>query len=132
MITVELGSNQFIDCQMILAQGTTPVLALKLNPLRVTLRVPVDGGGLVALVEDGDVVKGDLVEKVADERSFSVFAKDQLVLAALLRAPNVVHLKVDLRPLGLLIYDDDEGLHIGTNVFSRNVISKTNAAISLG
>jgi hypothetical protein len=132
VITVELGSNKFIDCGAILALGATPVLALKLNPLRVTLRVPADDGGQVALIDDGKVVTGQGVTTVVDERSFSVFVADQLVLAALVRIEQVVHLKVDLRPLGLVIYDDIEGLHIGTNVFSGNVISEANVAIALG
>jgi hypothetical protein len=132
VITVELGSNQFIDCPAILALGTKTVLALKLDPLRVTLRVPTEGGGDAAHIEDGNVVKGEGVKTQRDEASFWVFVADQLVLAALLRKPQVVHLKLDLRPLGLRIYDDIDGLHIGTNVFSRNVISNANVAIELG
>ncbi|MBI4269165.1 MAG: hypothetical protein HY615_02445 [Candidatus Rokubacteria bacterium] len=44
---------------------------------------------------------------------------------------GTVHLKLDLRPLGITIYDDADGLHIGQNVFSGNVVDRSAVAISL-
>jgi hypothetical protein len=130
--TVELGTNRFIDCRAILAYQATDVVAVELAPLRVTLCVPAEGGGPALPIEHGQVVQGNTVTTLRDERSFSVFVGDSLVLAALLRSADTVHLKLDLRPLGLVIFDDADGLHIGTNVFAQNRIAGADVAIALG
>jgi hypothetical protein len=54
-----------------------------------------------------------------------------LVAVALHRSADTVHLKIDLRPFGYEIYDDVEGLHIGTNLFAHNEIRGAAVAISL-
>jgi hypothetical protein len=55
-----------------------------------------------------------------------------LVLTALKRSEETAHIKLDLRPLGLSIYDDFDGLHIGTNTFSKNDFLAADVAIALG
>ena len=72
------------------------------------------------------------VRVVATPQSFAIFWRDYALAVATLLDAETVHLKLDLRPLGINIYDDIDGLHIGTNVFSRNEVSHTAAAINLG
>lgn len=134
MTTVELGSNRFVDCRSIFAHDGAAVLAVALDPLRVTLGVPGESGGVKPIIEDGRVVGADdmKITTLEGSSSFAVFAAEQLVLVALVRADNVIHLKLDLRPLNLLIYDDIDGLHIGDNVFNKNAFANAEVAIALG
>jgi len=129
---VELGANRFIDCRSLLGHRGVDVLAVQLAPLRISLRVPDDAQVTSIAVEDGAVVRGDGVTTSHDERSFAIYAHDVLVAVALLRDRDTVSLKLDLRSLGLHIYDDFEGLHIGTNVFAGNEIRNAAVAIALG
>lgn len=132
MTIVELGTNRFVDCRTILSHQGTDILAVQLTPLRVTLRAPAEAGGYSVAIDAGKVENGDGVTTLADERSFSVFVGERLVLVALLRTCDTVHVKLDLRPLGLVIFDDIDGLHIGPNTFSKNEISGADVAIALG
>jgi hypothetical protein len=100
-----LGGNRFVECDSILAHKGTPILKVRLDPLRVELATP---------------------------QSFAVFWQEHALAVATLWDACTVHLKVDLRPLGIKIHDGPDGLHIGQNVFSGNVVSRSAAAISLG
>lgn len=133
MSTVLLGSNRFVDCTSILAYRDRSVLRVVLDPLRVDLTTPEDlPSGRSVSVGPEHPGPGTDVRVVATSQSFAVFWQDHaLVLATLLDA-DTVHLKLDLRPLGINIYDDHGGLHIGTNVFARNTVASAAVAINLG
>lgn len=69
---------------------------------------------------------------IAEDQSVSIFwAQTPLAIATLLD-PCTIHLKLDLRRLGLNIFEDADGLHIGSNVFSHNDLVNCDTAISVG
>jgi hypothetical protein len=74
----------------------------------------------------------DHVQIVETEDSFAIFWDQQALAVATRLDPQTAHLKLDLRPLGISIYDDSDGLHIGKNVFSGNEVVRSAAAINLG
>ena len=69
---------------------------------------------------------------ISGETNVSIFWKDLLLLSATLLDENTAHIKLDLRPVGLRIYDDHEGLHVGSNLLANGSISNCMTAISLG
>jgi hypothetical protein len=85
----------------------------------------------VVKVENAQSTSQD-VQVVGTAQSFTIFRQDfPLVLASLVR-PETVLLRLDLRPLGINIFDDFAGLHIGANVFVRNEVRNAAIAINLG
>jgi hypothetical protein len=68
----------------------------------------------------------------AGESNVSIFWKDLLLLSARLLDKETAHLKLDLPPLGIVIYDDPDGLHIGKNLLARSAFIDCMIAISLG
>jgi len=136
-MTVMLGSNRFTDCQNLLGISDRTVLKIEVAPLRVTLRTPsgLPSGIHFAVehnVEDervGTVHTG--LRVVADAKSAAIFWNDAWLIAAAEVDENTVNLHVDLRPIGINIYDDPQGLHVGTNVLARNSFSNCATAIAL-
>lgn len=125
-MTVILGGNRFIDCQNILSYKGQPVLRVRTSPLHVEINPPPDIPGVPNPV---------VLRNVQSERSFGVFTTgDRAVALATLLDPEkqIVHLTLDLRPLGMNIYDDPQGLHVGSNLFSMNVVDRAATAINLG
>ena len=135
MSVVLLGGNRFVECQNILAYQGHSMLQVAVDPVRVDLATPdnLPSRRAVRVDRDARSPEGN-VRVVATPQSFAIFWQDYaLALATLLDAETeTVHLKLDLRPLGINIYDDPDGLHIGTNVFSRNEVSHAAVAINLG
>jgi hypothetical protein len=133
MSTVLLGGNRFIDCQSLLAYKSQPLLQVLFNPIRVVLATPGDLPSIRTMrVEPSGAVEGDDVTIVETPSSFAVFRGESALILATLLSADTAHLKLDLRPLGINIYDDVEGLHIGSNLFSGNVVSRAATAINLG
>ena len=129
MSVVLLGGNRFAECDSILAYKGMPILKVGFDPLRLELATP-EGRPLHVRVDQ----KGGSpqVQIVATPQSFAVFWQEHALAVATLLDAGTAHLKLDLRPLGINIYDDLDGLHIGHNVFSGNVVSHSAAGISLG
>ena len=99
------------------------MLNVEVSPVRIELEIPRDATAKAELPE---------LKEVSHEGYSGVFTKeDQAVAIATLLAPDTVHLKLDLRPLGINIYDDPSGLHVGRNLFSGNVVEGAAAAINL-
>lgn len=69
---------------------------------------------------------------IPGKTNVSVFWKDFLILSATLPDQETVYLKLDLRPVGMVIYDDHLGLHIGGNLPAGSSFSNCMTAISLG
>jgi hypothetical protein len=133
MSVVLLGRNRFEECNSILAHKGIPILTVRVDPLRLEIATPKDlPSGRSVRVDETDATPVEHVKVVATATTFAVFwDEDALALATLLE-PGTVHLKLDLRPLGINIYDDPLGLHIGQNIFSGNHISHSAVAINLG
>lgn len=134
MMVVVLGTNRFVDCRALLGFQGTDLLVVQPDPLQVTLRVPESASlaGSPVVIEGGIVTTGQGLAISADPGCFAIYADDVLAVVAVRRDAETIHLKVDLRPLGLQIYDDVDGLHIGSNSFARNEIRNAGVAITLG
>jgi len=133
MSVVLLGGNRFVDCLSILAYRGSPMLQVDTEPLRVQLVTPENLPSHRAIRVDQQVQTPEKdVRVVATSESFSVFWRDHALALATRWDPETAHLKLDLRPLGINIYDDFAGLHIGTNIFSGNEVSHAAVAINLG
>jgi hypothetical protein len=114
-----------------------PLLQVALSPLRVSLRLPKDIPSRRFFEIVDNAVKGEDVRAnpelriVPSETNVSIFWGDRLLLSATLLDPETAHLKIDLRPVGILIYDDHDGLHIGRNVLARVSFANCITAFSL-
>ena len=69
---------------------------------------------------------------VSGATNVGIFWKDMLPVSVTLLDQETAHLKIDLRAIGMLIFDDHEGLHIGSNVLVRASFSNCMTAIDLG
>ena len=130
---VVLGGNEFVDCESILAAKGESLLSVRAAPLAVTIRTPKGWQSLQALTVEANEVTPlqDGVRVVHDGASVSVLFHDFPMLFAVSGGPDRVLLRVDLRSIGINLFDDAEGLHIGGNVFRGNRISSAATAISL-
>ena len=120
-----LGGNEFIDCHSLVSIRGTPLLRVSLSPLRIELTIPPDLPKPPTQLE---------LRHVTTERSDAVFTSvnHAVAIATVLDSKtNTVHLRLDLRPIGINIYDDVSGLHVGTNLFSGNVVKGAGTAINL-
>ena len=133
MSTVLLGRNRFVECGSLLAYKGMPLLKVAFDPLRVQLATP-EGlpSGRAVHVDTKGKSPGERVRIVSSPQSFAVFWEEDALAVATLLDAETAHVKLDLRPLGINIYDDADGLHIGQNIFSGNVVSHSAVAISLG
>lgn len=113
-MTVILGKNRFVDCHAILGFDGRPllkVIAVPGEPLAVNL---------YPLPADARKVPNAPFKTIASGESFGIFTGDDAIVTATRIAPDLVHLHVDLRAVGMNIYDDVAGLHIGGSTFAEN------------
>jgi hypothetical protein len=68
---------------------------------------------------------------VQTDRSLTVLLRNFPILIAVVDQADEVVLRLDLRPVGINVFDDAEGLHVGRNLLSRNRVSNGATAISL-
>jgi hypothetical protein len=130
---VLLGRNRFLDCVSILAYKARPLLQVALDPLRIDLATPDDVSSVRRVrVTQHERGPHEHVRVVASAESFVILWDDYAVAVAIVLDHETILLKVDLRPLGINIYDDFVGLHIGGNVFSGNEVRNAAVAINLG
>jgi hypothetical protein len=132
MSNVLLGRNRFVECGSILSYQGSPVLAVSENPLRVGLDTRPMPSPSKVRIDDSASEPNDHIRVVRTEGSFAIFWNEDALAVATRLDPETVHLKLDLRPLGISIYDDPDGLHIGKNVFTENRVVRSTSAIRLG
>ena len=116
-----------------------PTLKVESNPLRLTVVTPPDlpSGRVVRVVANkestSDAVLGPRpVKVVATGGSVSIFWEKFLIAVATELSPDTVHVHVDFRPIGLNVFDDATGLHVGGMHFVNSGISKAAVAFALG
>lgn len=128
---VLVGGNVFDGCETLISLRGTPMLRVDLDPLEVLLVVPEDvpAGGIRVVPGEPLPVR---VRIVATDRSHGVFRDDQALVLATLLDDGAVHLRVDLRPVGVNLYDDAAGLHIAGMTFRGSNTRSCAVAISLG
>ncbi len=135
MTTVVFGSNHFVDCGTLVAFGNEPALRVGSEPLRVTLATPrnLPSGRTVHVVDnERRPTSSTEVKVVRSDKSVAIFWEESpLVIATELDA-NTVSLRADLRPIGINLYDDATGLHIGQMHFMGSTFAGAVVAFQLG
>jgi hypothetical protein len=136
MSTVLLGSNRIEDCRNLISYRGRPLLRVEADPLRITLRTPDDAPDVCAVsVEDNRLPSpagdGRQPRIIAAEESVSVFWEESPLVIATRLDPRTIHVKLDLRPIGMAIFDDADGLHLGSNVLAHNAIINCESAVGL-
>lgn len=71
------------------------------------------------------------VRVVPTDRSVTVLFRSFPILIAVADQADEVVLRLDLRPIGINVFDDAAGFHVGGNLLSRNRVSNSATAISL-
>lgn len=117
---VILGSNEFVDCPVLIGLRGRPVLRVELRPLRVILEPPPD------------LPPVTLRHRTTDLSDAIVTEANRAVAVATLIDSETVHLELDLRPIGMNIVSGLGGIRIGGNSFVGNVIDRAPVGIDLG
>ena len=137
MITVALGTNHFVGMPTILGFRQEAVLRVDLDPLRVTLKTP-PAMPLRRVVRVADNQRGEgsdeKVRVVTSETSVAVFWDETPLAIATLLNETTVSLRLDLRTIGLNVYEDALGFHVGNILLSTSTFQGNGlgTAISLG
>lgn len=135
MTDVVLGSNHFIDCVNIVAIRQHVLVRLEANPLRLSLTTPPDlpSARRVNIINN-EIREGSdpKVQVVKSDTSVAVFWEDVPLSIATVFGGVKVSLRLDLRPIGINLYDDASGLYAGGNRFAGNRIVNCGTAIALG
>lgn len=135
-IKVLLGGNEFVDCASIVEVRGEQLLRVAVGPLRITLATPTgwDETQAIAVVENDLKLGTKNARVLGAEHSVAVLSRDIPIVVAIAdpEKPGEVHLRIDLRPLGIQLFDDASGLHVGSNLFTGTRVSNAATAISLG
>jgi hypothetical protein len=135
MSLVLMGSNRFENCQTLIAWGDHPVLKADAGLSSLQLDTTSMGEKIRAVrVEGKSVVVGkELCRLIASEVGTTVlFGGSLAILIATRIDEHTLHFKLDLRPLGLNIFDDTAGLHVGGTVIAGNSLNGFKVGIRLG
>ena len=133
-----VGTNRFTECRTLISFKGHPLLQVSCAPLRVTLRLPagLPSGVFFEIVDNGTISQNPApnpdLRVVSAESNVGIFWKELLLLSATSLDEKTVHVKIDLRPIGILLFDDPLGLHIGGNVLARTSFANCMTAITLG
>ena len=134
MTEVVVGSNRFVDCDAIIAIRQHVLLRVAAAPLTVSLTTPPDlPCGRTVLVVDNvsQPASAPSVRVVRSDTSAAVFWDESPLVIATMLTESIVSLRVDLRPIGINLFDDANGLHIGANLFAGNWVSGASTAVVL-
>jgi hypothetical protein len=133
---VIIGGNEFVDCANVLVLRGEPLLRIASDPPRVTLITPAGWPDhqTVALRDNVLLAGQPHARVVRSESAVVLLFKEVSVVTAVAdeAQPQVIRTAIDLRPIGINVFSDASGLHVGTNVFSGNRVSSAATAISLG
>jgi hypothetical protein len=128
------GGNEFIDCVSLL--GYSVVLqVVSASPVRITFRLPTSPMTPVAVeIRDNAVTAGAEHVRVFSDSpdSVAVTWKNVPLLMGQQISADTVLLHADLRPLGIEIFDDAAGLHVGSGILSGNNFTGCSIGIALG
>ena len=72
------------------------------------------------------------VKVVKSDTSVAIFWEEAPLVIATLLDTGTVSLRADLRPIGINLYDDADGLHIGNAHFRSSTFSRAAVAFQLG
>ncbi|MBI5485971.1 MAG: hypothetical protein HY905_01420 [Deltaproteobacteria bacterium] len=135
MTTVVLGTNRFVDCATLIAVQQHELLSIAVSPLRVSLTTPpgLPSGRVVNVVENRRQPESDpAVRVVASDTSVAIFWEESPLAIATVLDPSTVSLRLDLRSIGIDLFDDGRAVHLAGNLFSGNLFSGSRTVIALG
>jgi len=133
---VSWGGNEMTDCVALLASpdnGT--MLQVSLSPVRVTFRLPATPVTAFAVeIRDNRAAGPNSSDLRISESpdAVAVIWKNVPILMAQQIGDDTVLLRTDLRPLGIEIFDDGAGLHVGSSVLGGNNFTGCSIGIALG
>lgn len=139
MNEVIVGGNGFRDCPIIIAFGGQPLLGVVPTSGEVELRVPArppsaDGGMLVirgTRITGSDPVLLRQFLVLSHDDEVRVFLQHALLLVVSKLSATSTHVHLDLRPLGVRVFSDSEGLHVGPHDFFNLAFQAESPAISV-
>jgi hypothetical protein len=121
MTEVVLGSNRFVDCERVVVIDDTPLFSVRSDTnlgLLASLDVASPPARQPVKVQENNVLSGSIrVEARKDETL--LLLHDSCLLSAR-RTKGGFDVSLDLRPVGLGIYSDENSLHLGASTFSGN------------
>jgi hypothetical protein len=144
-VIVVWGGNRMIDCVALLSWRNQTVLRLSTSPVVVDFVVPSDGSsdnGLRPL----EIVANELVSPKPRPREVVIKSSPGAVAVLWSELPLImaqdigidapsgqpmVLLHTDLRPVGMNVFDDAAGIHVGGNVLARTAFDRCSTAIAL-
>jgi hypothetical protein len=138
MGSVIIGTNKITNCQVVIGLKEQSLLQVTFSPLRVSLRLPPGLPSKISFEIADNAIKGEgltlqpELRVVSGAKNVSIFWNNLLLLSATLLDEETAHLKIDLRPIGIAVFDDPEGLHIGKSLMARSSFANCMTAISLG
>ena len=133
MNSVLMGLNRFDNCRTLIAWGEHPVLKAEAGLSSLQFDTTGLGEKIRAVrVEGQNVTVGkEVLSLVASDATTVLFGGNQAILIATRIDEHTLHIKLDLRPLGLNIFDDIAGLHVGRNVIASNSFNGCQVGIRL-
>lgn len=142
-VIVVWGGNRFIDCVDLLAWKDRSVLRVSAAPIRIDLRITSavsEVPGTELEISENRAVSS-APHEVSVNRSPNAVALLWTALPILMAQDigvdsisqhQMVLLRVDLRPLGMNVFDDAAGIHVGGDLIARTAFSRCSRAITLG
>jgi hypothetical protein len=135
--SVIIGNNRITNCQTLISVRERPLLQVSHSPLRVSFTLPRELPSRIFFEIVDNELNGESsslnskLNIVRGETNISIFWDGVLLVSATSVDPGTVHIKIDLRQLGIRIYDDHEGLHVGNNLLAHNSFMNCTTAIAL-
>jgi hypothetical protein len=142
-VIVVWGGNRLIDCVSLLSWKDRTILSVSTSPVLVHLTVPPDGtNGLKPLkIEANELISSTPPPREVDIRispTGVAILWTQLPIVTVLdigldrpSGHRMVLLRTDLRPLGINVFDDAAGIHVGEGLVARTAFSRCSTAIVL-
>jgi hypothetical protein len=133
-MNVVWGGNHIVDCVALLSWKDQVVLSVSSSPPRVDLKTPANPpNGKAVTIAQNQVIESPPGIKVAvTPESVAVLLDDVPLLTVVDIGQDSLLVRADLRPLGMTVFDDASGLHIGASVLANNRFSGCSTAIALG
>jgi hypothetical protein len=122
MTSIVVGTNVFVECDTPLVIDGVPAIQISRDDgmLELSVEVSAPPARHPVRVSENAAVSADTTVSARRE-SVDVFVSGEPIVRAQ-RVGGVTHLRLDLRPVGLFIYSDDEALHLGASVLTGNTI----------
>jgi len=132
--SVRLGSNEFLDCEILIALGDRSLLAfdIEAGKLLASLDVPSPPATAQVLVDKNRTPGADISLSGGDQQVTLVLGPHAILRARLLSPDSIEVDELDLRPLGLAIFADDAGLAFGRSIVADNTFVGARVGVQIG